>query len=376
MNQSDKIIAHTPEKTQDNLRIVPQPDPRQSAPKVARAWLKNLQLTPAAYNFGMVLAGSASYATPDDARRKVRVGELFCFPEQATIAAKMKMSVRQVQRFVKALRESGFLEVRQRVRPYGASYVFSPPNVASGVASGVGSGVGSQREFVREKKERVKQQHKRVPVRVSESHENQTAAAATHISTNTSKSEDERHTCPKCERTWPKQFGAVCYGCQCDVERAQARAQYAEEHLAEIDAEEAAERISEEAKPPPKPTAKPIAKPPPSKIAMRLSAALGGQLPDSWLHNQELSQLIGNRDFQEVCDIMVGIGMGKLQEPEKFFENFDQHLLAEQRAESDLKALFLKATASVSPTHNHPGGNRLQAFIGVASEACRIGPSA
>ena len=36
-------------------------------------------------------------------------------------------------------------------------------------------------------------------------------AAASNSSTNP---EDQtRHTCPKCERTWPQQFGAVCFDC-------------------------------------------------------------------------------------------------------------------------------------------------------------------
>ena len=307
---------------------------------------------------GKVLAALADHA---DQRK------LTCWPSVETLGRETRVSERGVRYALRSLEAIGaiFTErsrgrtssvYRLAIPANHAIYApFNPaesePNPARLAPFNPARLAPKQSKAFEQSKKQKKQQQ---PARVRETGENKTAAAATHISQNTSKTEEDRHVCPKCSNNWPKKFGTTCFRCQCDVERAQAYAQTAAEHLAEIDAEEAeeaseaAERISEEAKHPPKPT--------PSKIAMRLSAELGGQLPDSWLHNQELSQLIGNRDFREVSDIMVGIGMAKLPAPKAFFDDYAQHLLDEQIAKSALKALFLKATGSVGSMHNPPVG--------------------
>ena len=68
---------------------------------------------------------------------------------------------------------------------------------------------------------------------------------------------------------------------------------------------------------------------------------MGGQLPESWLNHQDLKRLIGKRDFEEVRDVIVGIGSYDLPEPAPFFEAYDQHLQDHKRGEAELKALFL-----------------------------------
>ena len=116
--------------------------PKPRASNEARAWLIVQNVTPTGYELGVFLANHARFATDGDGRRKVKPGEIFCYWPQAKTAAELGWSVRKVRRGVRSLREVG-LEVRQRVRPYGASYVFP---VRSGVPSGVRSGVRSHRE--------------------------------------------------------------------------------------------------------------------------------------------------------------------------------------------------------------------------------------
>ena len=101
------------------------PDRRPSPFLLAMDCLRSAQLTPAAFAMGKFMAHHARYATEDDRRRKVQVGEIFCFWTQAKLATKLKKSVSQVERHMRALRKAG-LKVRRRVRPYGASYVFIP----------------------------------------------------------------------------------------------------------------------------------------------------------------------------------------------------------------------------------------------------------
>ena len=122
---------------------VPAPTtPRPRASNEAIAWLVVQDVTPAVYDFGVYVAKKVRYATAADGRRKVTPGEVFCYPMQATMARELGCSVRQVKRLVRALREVGLM-VRQRVRPYGAAYVFP---VTSAVTSGVTSDVPSHRE--------------------------------------------------------------------------------------------------------------------------------------------------------------------------------------------------------------------------------------
>ena len=145
------------------------------------------------------------------------------------------------------------------------------------------------------------------------------AAAADHIdsSSSNSKSKTQRHTCPKCERTWPKQFGAVCFNCSCDVEHARIH----QETLAKMEEDsrlyEEAHRVSE--------------------TAQEINSAGHGSLPDSWYYHQDLKTLIGNRDLEEVIDIVWGIGMRRLPEPEKFFADYSHHLHKRKGAHEEYK---------------------------------------
>ena len=103
------------------------------------------------------MADHARYAKPADVRRNVQPGEIFTYWPQAKVAAEMGCSERQVRRGVRSLREAGALEVRRRVRPCEASYVWVQPVrsdvrsdgdacVLSDVRSGVLSGVRSHTE--------------------------------------------------------------------------------------------------------------------------------------------------------------------------------------------------------------------------------------
>ena len=183
------------------------------------------------------------------------------------------------------------------------------------------------------------------------------AAAALNPSTNP-KNRTARHACPNCERTWPKHFGPVCYECDTPQQRRADRnrkvlgftEQTVEQRLAELDAEEAAEK---EAAPAPAAPAAPLAAPAPpaapaaapaaparpvSKTTRRLRAAAR---TESWLKHQGLDQLIGNRDLEEVCELMYAMGGGAC-EPEDFFEEYDRHLQDHKQAEADYLAPFPK----------------------------------
>lgn len=132
----------------------PQTTQQPRASNEARALLVVADVTPTGYRVGVFIANHARYATDADRRRKVSPGEIFCYWSQAKIAAEIGCSVRQVKRGVRSLREAGLITVRQRVRPYGASYVFARP-VPSGVTSGGPSGVPSHKE--------PRTNHKRTP---------------------------------------------------------------------------------------------------------------------------------------------------------------------------------------------------------------------
>ena len=123
---------------QPPLKIVSR-STQTRASNVARALLVVANVPPIGYRVGIFMADHSRYATPADIRRNVSPGEIFCYWPQAKIAAKMGCSERQVRRGVRYLRESATMEVRQRVRPCEASYVFVQP-VGSGVRS-----VGSRR---------------------------------------------------------------------------------------------------------------------------------------------------------------------------------------------------------------------------------------
>ena len=175
------------------------------------------------------------------------------------------------------------------------------------------------------------------------------AAAAADSDSSTIPKEDQtaaRHTCtnPKCENTWPKHFGAVCYKCQRDVELAQRREKFWAEQEKRAEQEkqdDERERLYREAHPPAPP-------PPVSKTTRRLRAA--SARGESWLNHQGLDQLIGNRDLEEVCELMYAMGGRMLPEPEDFFEEYDRHLQEHKQLEADYLAPF------PSPANNGTSG--------------------
>ena len=57
-----------------------------------------------------------------------------------------------------------------------------------------------------------------------------------------------------------------------------------------------------------------------------MNKAVGGMLPSSWLYHQDLKPLIEERDFEEVCEVVLGMRSPMLlPEPEKFFAAYSQH---------------------------------------------------
>ena len=188
---------------QPPLKIVSR-STQTRASNVARALLVVANVPPIGYRVGIFMADHSRYATPADIRRNVSPGEIFCYWPQAKIAAKMGCSERQVRRGVRYLRESATMEVRQRVRPCEASYVFVQP-VGSGVGSGVGSvgsgvgsvgsGVGSVRSDVRSDV----RSHTEPRTEPQKNHERSSSRA--------------RERCERCGRSWPATSGTVCYQC-------------------------------------------------------------------------------------------------------------------------------------------------------------------
>ena len=166
------------------------------ASNAARARLVVSKVTPTGYRVGVFMADHARYAKPADVRRNVQPGEIFTYWPQAKVAAEMGCSERQVRRGVRSLREAGALEVRRRVRPCEASYVWVQPVrsdvrsdacVLSDVRSGVLSGVRSHTEP-------------------------RTEPQKNHVGSSRAR-EEPRQTCPDCGHTWPAEFGTTCHQC-------------------------------------------------------------------------------------------------------------------------------------------------------------------
>ena len=253
---------------------------------------------------GKVLAALADHA---DQRK------LTCFPAISTLMRETQVSERGVRYALRKLEAAGaILTERSRGRSSSLYRLMIPLNPADSAPSnrGVsppsnpariapfnpariaplnGARIAPLTELSSEqsKKELLKQQQERAREASGEASTTPAAAAANPLSTPTSKSQTARHTCPKCERTWPKQFGSVCHKCQHDVDRAQ----HHEEELAKLEEDsrlyEEAHRVSE--------------------TAQTLNRAVGGMLPSSWLHHQDLKPLIEERDFEEVCEVVLGM---------------------------------------------------------------------
>ena len=189
---------------------------------------------------GKVLAALADHA---DQRK------LTCFPSVETLARETQVHRRTVQTALRQLEAAGaILTDRSRGRSSSLYRLMIPRNPADsapfnrGVSPPLNRGVSpplTELSLEQSYKEKSKQQS----VRVREG----AAAAPIDSSSPTAKSQTARHTCPKCERTWPKQFGAVCFNCQHDVDRAKRR----EEELAKWAKEmEEEDRPVYKAKPP------------------------------------------------------------------------------------------------------------------------------
>ena len=182
--QPQNIAAKSPGHT-TALTIVSR-SPQTRASNAARAALVVANVTPTGYSVGLFMANHARYATAADVRRNVSPGEIFCYWPQAKIAAGLGCSERQVRRGVRSLREAGALDVRRRVRPCEASYVWVQP-VRSDVRSGVLSGVRSHTEP-------------------------RTEPQKNHVGS----SSRAREVCSTCGHTWPAkaEYGTTCYKCQ------------------------------------------------------------------------------------------------------------------------------------------------------------------
>ena len=124
----------TDDETQGTFRIGPthvvhrSAGPRTTPPPRASnaplAWLATADVPPSAKRLGTFLAKHARYAKAAEGDRKVAEGEIFCYWTQAKQAAALGWGVRHVKMAFRSLRDAGGWECRQRVRPYGASYVF------------------------------------------------------------------------------------------------------------------------------------------------------------------------------------------------------------------------------------------------------------
>ena len=304
---------------------------------------------------GKVLAALADHADQST---------LTCWPSVETLARETQTSRRTVQTALRQLEAAGaILTERSRGRTSSLYRLMIPPNPAilapsnraipapnRAVPAPFNRAVPAPQQSysLEQSKEQSKQQQRG---RVREPDENQhTAAAAPESFINETAPKihpaDKRHVCPECANTWPKQFGTTCYKCQCDLELARSY----EERLAELDAEEAADSCFEEATH--------AAKPPISQTAMQLLGAMGGQLPEPWLIHQNLKRLIGKRDFEQVRDVIVGIGSYKLPEPAPFFEAYNQHLQAHKQGEAEIKALFLTPKTANNGTNGANGTRR------------------
>ena len=329
---------------------------------------------------GKVLAALAYHADQQ---------KLTCWPAIATLARETQVSERGVQCAIRQLEAAGaILTERSRGRTSNIYRLMIPPNPAEPAplnpaepASTPQNLRGStpqnlhpnpaesaplnpaesapQQSYLSEQsKEQSKQQQQHTPTSVdSSTAEGDAAALAAAAALNSSTIPKDqtaaRHACPNCERTWPKQFGPVCYECDTPQQRKANREQARREQNRRVlgfpieDAVEASFDVlpeeAEEALPaapaPPAPPAPPAAPPAPpvSKTTRRLRAAGYGA---AWLNHQGLDQLIGNRDLKEVCHLMRAIGRRLPPEPEDFFEDYDRHLQEHKQAEADYLAPF------------------------------------
>ena len=172
------------------------------ASNVARAALVVADVTPTGYRVGVFMADHARYAKPEDIRRNVQTDEIFTYWPQAKIAAEMGCSERQVRRGMRSLREAGVIDVRRRVRPCEASYVWVLP-VRSDVRSD-GAGVRSESAGV------LSGVRSDVLSGVLSHTEPRTEPLNNHGG-----SSRAREVCKICGNNWPDkaEYGTVCHKC-------------------------------------------------------------------------------------------------------------------------------------------------------------------
>ena len=177
---------------------------------------------------GKVLAALADHA---DQRK------LTCFPSVETLARETQVSVRGVQYALRKLEAAGaILTERSRGRSSSLYRLMITPTLQglhpnpARIAPPNPARIAPLTELSSEqsKKELLKQQQERAREASGEASTTPAAAAANPLSTPASKNQTQRHTCPKCEHTWPKHYGPVCHKCQHNVDRAKRR----EEELA------------------------------------------------------------------------------------------------------------------------------------------------
>ena len=190
---------------------------------------------------GKVLAALADHA---DQRK------LTCFPSVETLARETQVSERGVRYALRKLETAGAILTERSTGRSSSLYRLMitptrhglprstlqglPPNPAR-IAPLNPARFAPLTELSSEqsKKELLKQQQERAREASGEASDEApttpaAAAAAIDSSSSTSKSKTGRHTCPKCEHTWPHKYGPVCHKCQHDVDRAKRR----EEELA------------------------------------------------------------------------------------------------------------------------------------------------
>ena len=288
-------------------------------------WALSFQgISPAA---GKVLAALADHA---DQRK------LTCWPAVETLARETQTSRRTVQTALRQLEAAGaILTERSKGRTSSVYRLLIAPNRADSApfnravlapnraipARFNRAESAPQQSYSLEQSKRTLKQQQRV--RVREPDENQPDAAAAESLINGTAPADKRHVCPECENTWPKHFGAVCFKCQCNVEHAKRRAKR-DEISDKIDA--FADLLEVEVK---RPTA----------TAVELRGRVGGHLPESWLHDHGLKHLVAERNFKQLCTIIIGIGPHQLPQPKTFFDAYEHHLQTHNQGEAELNAM-------------------------------------
>ena len=139
----------------------PRTTPPPRASNAPLAWGATADVPPSAKRLNTFLAKRARYAMAAEGDRKVAEGEIFCYWSQKKTAAKLGWGVRHVKMAFRHLRDAGGWESRQRVRPYGASYVFVGAVIPSEIPSVIPSEIPSHREPRTEEPRRENHRKKR-----------------------------------------------------------------------------------------------------------------------------------------------------------------------------------------------------------------------